>query len=119
MAGNENNPYALDQAGGPKSAANQKTKPGDPGHKVTLADMREANVDGHANPATMGQNLGDADIMSGKVDRAGVPMTRAVAKATEVNDKILNKEEVEAGGRIMIHTEDGKEFPHPPNTPAI
>jgi hypothetical protein len=115
-------PYDVDATPAGKAKAdaeNRKTKPGDAGHKVTMQDMRDANQDGRANPATLSQHGGAGDIMSGEVDRAGVPMTRAVRDATRRNDAVLGKEEVEAGSRILIHTENGKSFPHPPNTPAV
>jgi hypothetical protein len=88
-------------------------------HEITLAELKKANVKGAQNPASVSRHTGGGDIMSGEEDRAGVPMTKAAADATRANDLILGKHEQEAGSRVMVHTENGKSFAHPPNTPLI
>lgn len=83
MAGNENNPYAIDQQ--------KKTKPGDPDHIVTREDLEAHNHKGDLNPAKLNKNRSDDEIMSGKRDHAGIPMDMAQAQATESNDALLAK----------------------------
>lgn len=108
MAGNENNPYAQNPSKG--------TKPGDPGHVVTLEEMQEANVDGNPNPVRR-KDLSDAEIMSGK-ERGGIPMDRAQAAATEANEA-LQKNQGEQWVQPEHKTQAGETVKTPPNTPSI
>jgi hypothetical protein len=104
----ENNPMARKGVNPPVGTA---------GHEISIAELRRANVKGAPNPATVGKNLSDGDRMSGKEDRAGIPMTIAAERATRENDAILGKHEQEL--KVGHTSEDGKFVRTPPNTPNI